>query len=252
MMFKRYEIDMKDALKECKSSEQFRRRLGSGRYTYVEKRFCLNQPKYIDWSKTIATLTPYAREHEDECCLQFFTTISGSWASNLIPSNFTIGLLTGAMPTLTVIGPEYHDDPKKAHEHVLQYADTLDAVKSLAKELPNNFPEMLNKLIENKGVKEEALAEASNLSEKTIQRLRHHEQRVITLETVMQLCIGLHLHPILSGYLLRAAGQHFMDTDLHNTYKFLLYSCYLYSVEDCNVLLESQGYDPLGRAKKAS
>lgn len=250
MMFKRYEIDMKDALKECKSSEQFRRRLGSGRYTYVEKRFCLNQPKYIDWNRTIATLTPYAREHEDECCLQFTTTIIGSWASDqdqdwdILTRHYMIGPLT--------LGPEYHDDPKKAHEHVLQYADTLDAVKSLAKELPNNFPEMLNKLIENKGVKEEALAAASNLSEKTIQRLRHHEQKAITIETVMQLCIGLHLHPILSGYLLRAAGQHFMDTDLHNTYKFLLYSCYLYSVEECNVLLESQGYDPLGRAKKAS
>lgn len=246
MMFKRYEIDMTDALREYKASERFMRRLGSGRYAYVEKHFCLNQPKYIDWSKTIATLTPYAREHEDECCLQFVTMVIGGWASDQNRDNPAFGFMT--QPTVTA--PEYRDSPEKVHGHVLQFADDLQAVQSLAEELPHNFPKMLNKLISAKGVKEEDLAEASSLSEKTIQRLRHHEQKSIELDTIVQLCIGLHLHPILSGYLLRAAGHRFSDTNLHNAYKFLLYSCYPYSVEECNVLLKSQGYDPLGKAKK--
>lgn len=245
MTFNRYEIGVADVLRECKSSEQLMRRLGSGRYTYVEKHICLNHPKYIDWSRTVATLTPYAREHKDECCLQFVTTVIDHTPSNQGRDN-----LIYLVPAPTFTDPEYNDQPEKVHKHILQFADNLKAVQSLAEDLPNNFPKMLDKLISVNGVKEEDLAETANLSEKTIQRLRHHEQKSIGLETVVQLCIGLHLHPILSGYLLRAAGQHFSDTNLHNAYKFLLCSCYPYSVEECNTLLQSQGYDMLGQKKK--
>lgn len=246
MMFKKYEIDVAAALREWQSSEQFKRRLGSGRYAYVEKRFCLNQPKYIDWGKTIATLTPYAREHEDECCLQFFTMVTGGWACDQDRDKPTYSFMT----TPTVTDPEYRDQPGKIHEHILQYADISKAVMSLASELPNNFPKMLDKLIKNKGIKEEDLAESAYLSEKTIQRLRHDDTKGVTLETVVQLCIGLHLHPVLSGYLLRASGQNFADNNLHNMYRFLLYSCYDYSVEDCNTLLTEQKLPTLGKAKK--
>ena len=192
------------------------------------------------------TITPYAREHKDECCLQFVTTVIGGWASDQDRDNPTFSFVT--KPTVT--DPEYRDQPEKVQGHILQFSENLKAVQSLAAELPNNFPKMLDKLISDKGVKEEDLAGTTNLSEKTIQWLRHHEQKSIGIETIVQLCIGLHLPPILSGYLLRAAGKHFSDTNLHNAYKFLLCSCYLYSVDECNALLEGQGYDTLGQKKK--
>lgn len=244
MMFKRYEIDVTDALKEYKSSEQFMRQLGSGRYAYVEKHFCLNLPKYIKWDAAAATLTDYAREHKDECCLSFITIVTGGWACD--QNRDSLGFVIQP----SVSDPEYHDNPTQVPEHIKQFAEVSNAVMSLAGELPNNFPKMLDKLIASKGVKEEDLAWESNLSEKTIQRLRHHDQKRIELETVIQLCLGLHLHPILSGYLLRAAGQQFMDTNLHNMYKFLLCSCYEYSVGDCNALLTAQNFPTLGKTKK--
>ena len=182
MAFRRYEIGVADVLRECKSSDQFMRRLGSGRYTYVEKHICLNRPKYIDWSRTIATLTPYAREHKDECCLQFVTT-----AIDYTPSDHGKNVFY-LIPAPTFTDPEYNDQPEKVYEHMLQFAGDLKAVQALAEELPNNFPKMLDKLIANSGVKEETLAGVANLSEKTIQRLRHHEQKSIGIDTVVQLC----------------------------------------------------------------
>lgn len=243
MVFARHEISVGDAVREYSSSELFMRRLISGRYVYVENHLCLNQPKYIDWNATIATLTDYARKHKDECCLTFTTIVTGGWASERNPD------LWGYMTQPTVSNPKYRDDPEKVQAQIDSFAETSKAVLSLASELPSNFPKMLDKLIDSKGVKEEKLAEVSNLSEKTIQRLRNHAPKSVTIETVVQLCIGLHLHPVLSGYLLRAAGQRFMDTDLHNMYKFLLSTCYEYSVEDCNTLLTEMNLPTLGRTR---
>lgn len=240
----RYEIGVSDAVREYTSSEIFMQRLSTGRYIYAENHFCLNLPKYVKRDANVVALTDYAREHKDECCLSFVTFVTGGWACDQQPNGL------GFMTQISVSDPEYRDNPTQMAEHIKQFAEVSNAVMSLARELPNNFPQMLDKLIAFNGVKEEDLAAASNLSEKTIQRLRHHDQKRIELETVIQLCLGLHLHPILSEYLLRAAGQQFMDTNLHNMYKLLIFSYYEYSVEECNVLLETQKYPTLGKAKK--
>lgn len=200
MIFRKYEIGLSDVVKAYTASELFRQRLSTGQYIYAENHFCLNLPKYIKWDATTAILTDYAREHKDECCLSFITVVTGGWACDQKP-----GMMGFATQT-SVSDPEYQDNPSQT-EHIKELAEESNALMSLAGKLPNNFPEMLHELIGAKGVKEEDLAAASKLSEKTIQRLRHHEQKRIELETVIQLCIGLHLHPILSGYLLRAAVE---------------------------------------------
>ena len=68
-MAKEYKVSLEVALKKFAASEQFRQHLRSGQYLYVEKRICLNQPKYIHWDAAAVSLTDYAREHQDECCL---------------------------------------------------------------------------------------------------------------------------------------------------------------------------------------
>lgn len=74
------------------------------------------------------------------------------------------------------------------------------------------------------------MAAEANMSTKTIQRLRQHNQQEIPLDTVVQLCIGLHAPPIISNYLLRAAGKSFMTTDLHIAYQLLLSDCYEFTL----------------------
>lgn len=250
-MAKRHRISIETALNRLTSSGLFRQQLKSGRYIYAEKRICLNAPQYIQWNGSVASLTDYAWQHQGECCLIPETSPKKEIDPCVVrtPRSNSRALhryITGRCFKMRA----YRVPGLKRPPNFQRLTKSLDTVTDLAESLPNNFSQMLDKLIKSKGMTEEDLAESSNLSEKTIQRLRNHEPKRVTLETVLQLCIGLHLHPVLSEYLLRAAGQHFMDTKLHTMYKFLLYTCYEYPVEACNELLESQGFPILGKPQK--
>lgn len=67
----------------------------------------------------------------------------------------------------------------------------------------NLFSGALDALIKWSEMTEEELAWESGLSEKTIQRLRNQEPDSVTIETVVQLCIGMQLPPQLSSILMR-------------------------------------------------
>lgn len=248
-MAKRHRVNVETALNRLVSSELFSQQLKSGQYIYAERRICLNQPKYIQWDGTMASLTAYAREHQDECCLLLSDYPKKKCDQHVTFRSRSKFRVVQQKPILRCRCWCLSMPSLKRSAHFQRLTKNIAAVTVLTESLPNNFSQMLDKLIESKGMTEEDLAESSRLSVKTIQRLRNHEPKSVTLETVLQLCIGLHLHPILSEYLLRAAGQHFMDTKLHTMYKFLLYTCYEYPVETCNDLLESQGLPVLGKNK---
>ena len=99
---------------------------------------------------------------------------------------------------------------------------------------------------------EEDLAEAAGINEKTIQRLRNTEPENVTIETVVQLCIGMKLPPPLSRCLLRASGKNFMMTEQHLMYQFLLDSCYHNTIYECNAMLEAQNLKHLGRQNRTA
>lgn len=99
---------------------------------------------------------------------------------------------------------------------------------------------------------EEELAEAADMSEKTIQRLRNSEPDNVSIETVVQLCIGMKLPPVLSGCLIRASGKNFMMTEQHIMYQFLLNSCYHMGINECNDMLLAQNLKPLGKLNRVS
>lgn len=243
-----YQVSFADILREYKASEPFKQQMDSGRYIYAEDRLCLSHPDYIKVDKGGGVaLTEYAREHEGECCLSFTTIVTV--VDTLLQcetEDRRIAFVT--KPQASASPPSYQDDPPLTQAHIEKFAERLKSVNDLAKKLPRDLAGMLKELMKDKGVKEEDLAARSGLSEKTIQRLRH-QKIAPTVETMVQLCIGLQLDPILSEYLMQAAGVHFMETDLHRAYKVLLNSFYLYSVEYCNSLLKDQKLPTLGKAK---
>lgn len=118
--------------------------------------------------------------------------------------------------------------------------------------LPMSFSGALDTLIKWRGMTEEQLAEASELSVKTIQRLRNDEPSNVSMETVMQLCIGMKLPPPLSDCLMTASGHYFRATELHLMYRYLLETSYFRCIYCCNKILVGQGLKPLGRLNKAA
>lgn len=241
-----FSIGFKDAVAESVFSPKLATKLKSGDYLFVDSHFCLNLPKYIRRTENgEAELTKYARCHMDECCLVFDLEVKsdGSYGKQF----FTECALYRDAASNIVFEPHYSNDNKEKPNHVQMLKDYNQDILSVARKLPNSFSGSLDALIEWSGMTEEKLAEASYLSEKTIQRLRNDEPDNVTLETVVQLCIGMKLPPPLSRSLLRAARKDFMPTEHHLVYQFLLDVCYTRSMEACNQELIAQGFKPLGR-----
>lgn len=283
-MLIKYEFTLGAALAEFTKSEKFREQLKAGRYIYAENHLCINHPSYIQWIDGVAKLTDYAKCHKDMCCLgvDILTIKNDSSLDSLADPTWgyqgerqrrddsssectsynrsaTIHLDVSGTQHVSIGGSTEYRFPEhvwlckpssEEHPPIQRLTTCSRRVMALSESLPSHFSQMLDSLIKAGGVKEEDLAAESNLSEKTIQRLRQHDPKSVTLETVVQLCIGLHLNPTLSLRLLRAAGKTFMDTKLHDMYQFLIFTCYEYTVDVCNILLESLGLPVLGKSKK--
>lgn len=242
-MFKTYSVSLKDAVRECADSETFQRRIKSGRYIFADSYFCLNAPEYIQRDADgTARLTAYALSHLDECCLTFTFGIAGGWACDQGIDSSTLGFVT-SMPLRTP--PRFFDDEGKARRHIASFKKIRDEVKSVHESLPRTFSGSLDELIKWRGVEEGDLARAVDLSTKTIRRLRTDESYSPTMETVMKLCIGLQLHPILSGHLLSTAGITFRPREPDITYQLLLSTYYTYSLDVCSQVLVELGLQPL-------
>lgn len=70
----------------------------------------------------------------------------------------------------------------------------------------------------------------------------HKSECVVDIGTVISMCIGFKLSPILTDRLLQSAGLAFrLDNPEHLAYLFLLEYCMDYSVEQCNKILEKLG-----------
>lgn len=241
-----FSVGFKDAVYESVFSPKLTAKVRSGNYLYVDSHFCLNLPKYIRRNENgEAELTRYARCHMDECCLVFDLQIKsdGGYGKQF----FTECVLYRDAASNIVFEPHYSTDNKDNPNQAQMLKDYNLDILSVAKNLPNSFSGALDALIKWTGMTEEKLAEASYLSVKTVQRLRNDEPDNVTLETVMQLCLGMKLPPPLSRSLLRAARKDFMPTEHHLVYQFLLDACYTRSLDACNQELIAQGFKPLGR-----
>ena len=85
----------------------------------------------------------------------------------------------------------------------------------------------LVKNIECVEISEEELAEKSRLSDRTIRRLRTQDDYNIPLKTVVAICIGMHLPPLVSRHLIDSAGLSFKYANKeHMLYDFFITSYY--------------------------
>lgn len=246
---KTFSISVRDAIVESKFNPELVAILADNEYVFVDSHFVLNTSLYLETDEYgNMALTHYARNHMDECCLVFELKIKTSVTEHYHTECF----LNRDKSSDITFEAHYSEKNKTAKNQVQMIKEYNADVLSIAKKLPMNFSGSLDALIGWAEMTEEELAEAADMSEKTIQRLRNTEPDNVTIETVMQLCIGMKLPPVLSSCLLKASGKSFMMTEQHIMYQFLLNSCYHMSIYDCNEMLTAQGLKPLGRQNRVS
>ena len=95
----------------------------------------------------------------------------------------------------------------------------------------------------SKKSQEEAAFEA-DMSARNLSRLMKNKQQP-KLETVVALCISLHLFALFSEYLISSAGYSFRNTAEGIAYKLLINQLYMEDLQFCNDLLRIIGLGPL-------
>ena len=242
-----YSISEQDAIIESVINPTLNTKLKSGDYIFVDSHFCLNHPKYVNQTTDGELfLTDYARYHIDECCLVFDLKVK---ATNKYGEKFyTECVLYRDADSGIVFEAHYNTSGK--NDNADSHAEILAAYNrelvDIIKRLPGGFAETLDELIKYRKTTNEKLAEACLISSKTVQRMRNNEDYEPSLETIMALCIGLQLPPVLSDDFIRKSGCSLKNTtELHMTYRFLLNSCYTKSIHDCNEILIKQNFNPL-------
>ena len=105
-----------------------------------------------------------------------------------------------------------------------------------------HFGNTLVSLMEWSGVSEYELSERSHISTKTIQRLRNTAECTSEKRTLVALCIGMQLPPVISRYFLQVAGIILGCTsDEDIAYDLILSGYYRSGIAACNALLTGAG-----------
>jgi hypothetical protein len=239
-------IDARDALMQYGINLELRKLLDSGKYLYVDSRYCINHPKYIQTNENgKPELTEYARAHSDECCLVFDIKVTQN--RHYSAKHYTECVLYRDVAFGSTSEPEFQNNSQNQSVELLaQELQQLDETTAFLRSLPGSFCATLKAHMERAGVTVEELAEASLLARKTIQRMRTEEEHTPKLSSIVAVCIGLHINPVFSDDLLRKAGIAPRATNEYISYKCLLSTWYQKDIFECNELLAEYGIAPLG------
>ena len=131
-------------------------------------------------------------------------------------------------------------DPKgklSPPERIRRMNEVLDS-------LPRSFPKALCCVMELAGMTIEELAEASQVSDRTISRYRTGETKSYSEDKIVAMCVAMRLPPWLSRELIKA-GVGLSETPRQRTCMMILNCMYTSSVDEVQAVLSSFGEDAL-------
>lgn len=239
-----FTISIQDSLFEYTMNPDFRKLLDSGKYVYIDAHFCINDTKYIRRNENgHADLTDYARQHIDECCLVF--DIKTRKNERYGVKHYKECVLFRDAESDTIVETKYSNSKhnnsiEKRAEELKKIGLEAKQVASIFRQLPSTFADTLIFHMDRLKYTEEALAENALVTAKTIQRMRNDIRYKSKLETVVAVCIGMQLYPVLSMDMVTKAGHTFKQFDEeHIIYQWLLNSKYQCSIYECNEILRA-------------
>ena len=228
-----YTLTSQDFIIMYQNSFRLQALLATASYIFVANVVCLNSPKYVTLkSDRRYYLTEYAHEHKEQCCLSIadidiYYSLSDS-IYTLDNVSFALNFSKGTV------------DEKQA------ITIQVTQMTQMMREIPNTFGEALRYVMKCLDVRNEELAEYSMLGVETISRMRNRSDYEPKLKSVVAICIGLKLPPMISNKLIELAGYSLRNTtDEHMLYSVFLAGSSSFTVEQCNELLVEKGYSAL-------
>ena len=252
-----FSIGIEDLIIEAIKNPNLNELIEKGKLIYTNSFLCLNDSKYI--KKNSHELTDYARLNVDECCLKFDITYEDCVSEELVEYNDSISSTQKSFKKNCQLcwninlGVKYkiEFDKELNNNIVLQSQAILESEKYINEGLDcicyclSKTLKALMKWVKITGKK---LADKSEVSEKTIQRIRTGETTNPNIETMVALCIGMDLPYEVSLAFIEKAGLNLMGNNPERLiYKFFLKDGCNLDIYECDELLKSKGYKGLIR-----
>ena len=243
-----YTLSAQDAAINIRINKEIHDAFIAGKLKYVDSHICINNPKYI--KKGIdgkETLTSYARLNMHECCLVFDVAVRAG--IDFGTSYETLCVFCRESGSSLKYDITYsRDGSKEAFDSLNSMAEVFkDEMWDIYKNLSPNFSEALKQLRAWRGYTQSYLAEKALISEKTIRRLENTENATTDVETIVAICIGLALPPMLANKFILTTGYNLqINNDKYIAYNFLIQHSSGKNIHECNEMLQkSFGLPPL-------
>ena len=242
-----FTISAKDAFAEYGRNGRFRELVSSGCYVYVEGKFCINKPACVRRSANGKLyLTKAAREAVDRCCLMF------EYSSVNSEPRYVDGRLNRELQVRDIRGQlaEVSDNTSEigSPEDFVREAAWITSVRTQIGGM--DFGDALTFLMKERKMTSERLEEASQISIRTISRLRNDREYAVSDSQIVALSVGLHLPPAVSNELMKKAGLCLRNTTKHNIYGMILCAFYMADILTVNAYLTEMGMEPLTQMGK--
>lgn len=240
-----FSVSVIDAGLQLLSHPELKKNVESGAIIFAESHYCLNEPEYISYDifgKPI--LTPYARHHMDECCIVFELSAKVKVGNQTLALMLVLNRDKESDIQFNISYPnEKNITVEERAEYITSHAqDMLDLMANF----PNDLGETLKLLMKWREIKVDKLSEDSQLDVASISRIRSGARENPTLKTIIALCVGMKLPPMLSHKLIENAGYTLRYSNKEQMlYEIILGGCGSLNIYDCNKLLVREGFEPL-------
>lgn len=251
-----YIIDTRNACYEANFDEGAKAALSNGDFLYVDNMYCINDPKYVSEAEDGGcTLTDYARQQVDECCLKFkqkFKISSTQGDAYYTQCSLSRDIDSSSYCECNYIDDEDNQDVEKRAAELKKLKAEGIRIMEILRNLPMSFSGTLDahmKRLEKEDGRKMTNLELSlrtGLSDRYIQDLRKEEKNV-SFETVCAICIGLHLHPKFSNDLISKSRNDYPLTEEGYFNQFLIEHHYMETLDLCNEKLIEMGYRTWGK-----
>ena len=171
---------------------------------YVDGHVCLNNDKYLVRKDGITKLSEYALNNIDECCLKFEYILNSNIKKPGYEELILCRVSNCLTPTVKYKSPYTGQVESKIDTKV--WKRDLKELKEYKDSLTGSFNDTLKKVIKDYANTQEKAALYSGISISTIERLVSDKNGGTTRKTLLRICVGLKLHPIISEELFKKAN----------------------------------------------
>lgn len=221
--------------------------IAARRFIHAGGLLVINDPQYVSIVEdSEPTLTEYALEHVDECCLVFDRTTRVS--TQYDDSFYRICFLCRDADSKSFVEASFNpregknEDVQKRAREMAAIAAEAKRVADILAEVPSSFCGTLDYHIKRRGYTNEKMEERTGISSRMIQDYRKKKDSNITLQSVLALCIGLNLQPAFSYDLILKAGFNIMTAkDEHLIYRYLIEHHHMENIFIWNEKLQDAG-----------